>query len=563
LFAAFSFWAALALAQAPQKPAPEDSPKFEIRRFIFDGATLLSPAQLDRVVRPFVGKNRDFGDVQKALEAVERAYSQAGWSAVQIVLPEQELERGEVRLQVTEAKIGRVLVEGNKNFDEANVRASAPSLVPGSSPNVQKVARNLRIANESPSKQMNALLRSGQEEGTVDAVVRVADEPPVKRSITLDNSGIAQTGPLRVGLGYQNANMFNRDQVLTLQYVGAPYENRPSQAQPTTFSLVPSSRVFVLGAGYHIPLYQSGNSIDLTAGYSNVNSGTVASLFTITGAGGIFGARYNQNLDRIGDYDHRVIYSWDYRGYQNKGVRPVGGTVQLTPDVTVHPVSVTYAGSYRKQDHETSFSVGFSQNLPGGNDGTGSNFCNPNQNGGIARGNGDVCANARYFMTKWSINHSHVLRNDVQLRFAMNGQMTRDMLIPGEQFGLGGADSVRGFLERELTNDNGYRGTAELYTPDFGAKTGFANARVRALYFVDWGGLRRIRPGPAENQAQHIGSSGFGLRIARGNNFTLRVDYAMVFHQGGGNRGTGVVGGEFQGEGKGDGRLHFSMSYVF
>lgn len=101
-----------------------------------------------------------------------------------------------------------MLVEGNKHFDEANIRASVPSLQPGTSPNINQISRNLRVANENPAKQATVLLRSGQEEATVDAVLRVVDEPPTEMSVTADNTGNAQTGRLRVGLGVQNANAF-------------------------------------------------------------------------------------------------------------------------------------------------------------------------------------------------------------------------------------------------------------------------------------------------------------------------------------------------------------------
>ena len=37
------------------------------------------------------------GDVQRALEGLERAYTDKGYSAVQVILPEQELDKGEVR----------------------------------------------------------------------------------------------------------------------------------------------------------------------------------------------------------------------------------------------------------------------------------------------------------------------------------------------------------------------------------------------------------------------------------------------------------------------------------
>jgi hypothetical protein len=73
---------------------------------------------------------------------------------------------------------------------------------------------------------------------------------------------------------------------------------------------------------------------------------------------------------------------------------------------------------------------------------------------------------------------------------------------------------------------------------------------MRALAFMDWAGLSRNKPGAAEIHVQHIGSMGLGLRFARGNNLTVRVDFAVVFDAG------GV-------QGRGDGMGHASVSYVF
>jgi hemolysin activation/secretion protein len=544
-------------AQAPAKPAPakpavDDTPRFEIRRYIFQGATLVPQAQLEADTRPFTGPNRTFADVQRALEAVERAYSSAGYSAVQVVLPEQELERGEIRFQILEAKIGRVVVEGNKFFDEANIRASVPSLQPGRAPNVDEIARNLRVANENPAKQVNVLLRSGQEEATVDAVVRVVDERNQRYSFTMDNTGNAQTGRLRYGVGYQNANLFNLDHVFTLQYVSAPYTDHLNfEGHPHEWSILPSRKVTILGAGYRVPLYGLGDTLDFTAGYSNVNSGTVLGLFSITGSGVILGARYTRNFNRIGDYDHRLAVSLDYRRYDNKGVRAVGGTQQLIADVTVHPLTLTYTGVYRQQNAETSFSLSGSKNLPGGNDGRGKNFCPSDPNFGVGRNNGlGECAVADYFLWKWSVNHNRALPADWQMRVGVNGQGTDDLLVIGEQFGVGGADSVRGFADREVVSEIGHRGTVELYTPDFGGKTGISGARTRALAFWDFGRVRRYKPGPAEVHGQSIASVGLGLRFSRGTNLSFRVDYGIIIDQGGQ-------------QGHGDRKLHASFSYIF
>lgn len=530
------------------KPSPvDDSPRFEIRRFLFEGATLIAREELERQTSPFVGPGKTFADVQRALEVVERAYSGAGWSAVQVVLPEQELERGEIRFQVIEAKIGRVIVEGNKFFDEANIRASVPSLGPGKPPNINAIARNLRVANESPAKQSQVLLRSGQEEATVDAVLRVVDEAPLKRSITVDNSGNPSTGSLRVGLGLQHANVTGQDDVLSLQYVTAPYEDHlDEQGLPHRLTLQPSRKVTVLGAGYRVPLYGLGDSLDFILGYSNVNSGIVANIFSITGAGSIFGVRYNANLMRLGDYEHRLIFSFDRRGYDNKGVRAVGGTVQLIPDITLNPVGVTYAGAIRKAESETSFSLGVVKNLSWGNDGTSQDFCKI----GLRSNGRGQCARSTYELWRWSFSHNQAMPADVQLRLVFQGQETGDMLVPGEAFGIGGADSVRGFYEREVADDYGRRMTTEIYGPDFGSKLGISGARSRALMFLDWGRVKRNDPAPGDTQAQSIASFGMGLRFSRGTNLAFRVDYAVVIDPGAGHN-------------KDSSRVHASFSYVF
>lgn len=536
-----------ALAQAPQKPAADDSPKFEIRRYVFDGATLIPPAELEKATQAYTGPGRDFADVQRALETVERAYSDAGWSAVQVVLPEQELQRGEIHFQILEAKIGRVIVEGNKFFDEANIRASAPALRSGAAPNINQIARNLRVANENPSKQATVLLRSGQEEATVDAVLRVVDEDTTKYSTTVDNTGTNQTGRLRVGFGYQNGNANGQDSVLTLQFVTAPYSSHKSATGETShLSLVPSGDVIIFGAGYRIPLYSLGDSLDFSVGYSNVNSGTVLGLFNITGTGTVASARYTHNFDKIGDYEHRLAISQDWRSYENKGIRAANGNpTQLIPDVVVHPLSAIYSGIYRLQDSETGFSFGLTKNYAGLNDGLRPSFCE-SRNNGIGK-----CGDAFYEIWRWSVNHNRALPGDWQARVAANGQQTRDMLVSGEQFGIGGMDSVRGFLEREITNDWGYRGTAEVYTPDFGGKTGIAGARVRALGFFDIGHVGRNQPAPSELHGTSIWSYGLGLRFSRGNNLAARVDLGIVGHPGGLEQT------------KDEARVHFSVSYVF
>lgn len=525
--------------------APAAEPRFDIKKFTVHGATLITADGLRLLLAPFTGKGKDFGDVQRALEALEKSYASKGYSAVQVILPEQELDSGAVEFNVIEAKVGKVVVEGNKYFDDANIRASLPHVQPGLAPNIFQISDDLRLANENPAKQTTVLLRSGDEEGQVDAVARVADQRPNRLSITLDNTGTQQTGIFRLGFGYQNANMWGRDHVLNAQYVTAPNDDD----KPDRLSLYPSKHVMIVGAQYQIPLYREGDSLDFSAGYSNVNSGVVANLFNISGSGSIFGVRYNHNLKKIGDLEHTLSFGADWRAYRSEVTQIGVAGFGLVPDITVHPLTLAYSGVYRQRESETSFSISVSRNLPGGNDAGTGEFHGDTSTVPV-RPPARAGANPDYLLVRWSFNHNHALPGDYQFRWGMSGQVTRDMLVPGEQFGIGGADSVRGFLEREIIDDNGYRGMLELYGPDFGGKLPVAGATMRVLAFTDWGVVKRVHPAVLEMDGQHIGSVGFGLRFSRGTNVSVRLDAARVMDAGGL-------------QSKGDMRVHASLAYIY
>jgi hemolysin activation/secretion protein len=83
-----------------------------------EGATRLPPDRIDEVLAPFVGPERTIADLQQARAALESAYADRGYGATQVVLPEQEIKDGIVRLRVVEGKVGRILIEGNRFFDE-------------------------------------------------------------------------------------------------------------------------------------------------------------------------------------------------------------------------------------------------------------------------------------------------------------------------------------------------------------------------------------------------------------------------------------------------------------
>jgi hemolysin activation/secretion protein len=112
---------------------------------------------------------------------------------------------------------------------------------------------------------------------------------------------------------------------------------------------------------------------------------------------------------------------------------------------------------------------------------------------------------------------------------------------------MGGADSVRGYYERETASDVGRRFSLEGYGPDFGAKIG-NNWRARALVFAD--SARGHDNEPVRGPENKLGSFGLGLRANQGKSLAFRLDAA---------RATQDAGTRTQGET----RVHFAAAYSF
>ena len=494
--------AAVAAAWSAEDPAP-DVLRFEINRFDIAGNTLLPAAEVNAAVAPFTGKDRDFGDVQRALEALEAAYHAHGYKVVTVQLPEQELNQGVVKLNVVQTRIGRVVVSGNTVFDEANIRRSMPSLQPGQTPNLDQVSANLRQANENPAKKIQLKLASAEADDEVDAKLEVTDERAWKAMLNLDNTGTDSTGKTHAGVVLQNANLWGRDHVGSLQY--------------TTTAEHPS-QVSVYGAGYHIPLYELGDSVDLFASYSDVDSGTVAAgLFNlaVSGKGAVYGARYNQGLARRGNLDSHLTYGIDYKAYKND---VVFAGQNFGNDVTVHPLSANYIATLALPDGSVDLSLTLLHNIAGGSRGRSEDFTR------VRSG-----AKASYNTLRFAAAYTKAFANEWQLRLLANGQWSGDALVPGEQFGAGGGSSVRGFDERALSTDSGVYTNAEAYTPNLCSKAGW---QCRALAFYDAAHGVRNHVLPGELTSTTISSAGLGLRFALGTAFSLQADYGHVVQVG-------------------------------
>lgn len=535
--------------------------KFEITGFDVRGNTLLPKDVVAKTVAPFVGKDRVYGDVQRALEALEKTYRSKGFGTVTVFVPEQELKGGVVILQVTEAVIGKITVTGNQFFSEDNVLAALPLLTRNTAPNLGAISDNVQLSNENPAKHVELTLGVSEEQGKVDAKVAVADEKPRRVYLTLDNTGDdRKTGQTRFGVSYRDANVFGRDEVMTLGYI-------------TSFDSPSGVNLDVFTVGLRIPLYSRGDSLDFILASSSVNIPanvvTPNGTLSLNGKGTIFAGRWNHLFQREGEYSSRIIYGADFKSTENPCNHPLtigAGCI----DYVETPVSATYIGQWQKPNLAADFNLGAAYNV------------RVFDHQETWRYN--YAANARstdpdFLILKGGGNYIRSFAGDWQVKGALSAQFSFNPLPSQEQLGLAGSTAVRGFGERVLASDSGYVANLEGYTPDLAPLLGpwikhEIPGSLRLLAFYDWAyGINSPKDGtswfdnhnsttiPAGlksiNEITSISSIGLGLRYSLRKDISAKFDWARVLDKSPSSRALpNVVTDD-------EWRVHFALIYGF
>lgn len=505
-------------------------PRVLVEEFVVTGNTLLPAQAVAAALAPFKGE-RTLDELKQAAQAVQSLYRDAGYGAVVAYLPPQSGTPGRVTIAVLEGRLALVVVSGNQQFSEANIRRSLPQLVEGKTPPVRRIDTEIQLANENPAKQLALSLEAGQQPGDVEAHIVVSEQPARRWSVALDNTGNSNTGRLRASLMYQNAALWDLDHVLSLLLQTSP--DKPSS-------------VAVFSASYHVPLYERGMTVDFFGVRSDVDNGTTATAagaLQFSGRGQMLGVRLNKHLERIGEFDHRLSLGLDRRDYNNDCTiagLPPGACGSPGASVTVNPLSLDYT-LQRGGERALGFNAGLTHNLAlGGSHADAAHY-------EAARPG----ASRDYSLVRLGGFAARALPRHWQISGRIAGQWTHDGLVNGEQFSIAGSTSVRGYEEREITGDSGVSATLELYSPSLLPATASPKSALRLLGFVDAGKVwnRLNTPCRDAQSSCTLAAVGLGTRLDW-RNLQFRLDLAHALKNGNLTE-------------RGDNRAHLQLIYSF
>jgi hemolysin activation/secretion protein len=390
--------------------------------------------------------------------------------------------------------IGKVTVEGSGVFGDANIRASLPELREGDAPNFRTLAVQTAIANENPSKQVQVSLSESDEAEKIDVKLLTKTSQPLTFAASLANTGSEATGNDRVALVGGHSNLFGRDHQASFAY---------------TTSIERSERVKQFGLNYRIPMYRWGGVVGMSYTNSDVEGNFGA--FNSSGAGETYGVNYNHYLHPDGGRKSYLTASLDEKQFKVSKVN--GVMIPGQEDRGSRPLTLGYTAKTETDTAVWGYTTEMAMNLPGS---TGNNLA------------AYQTEEARIETVDWNIlrfNSSYLTAWPSGWLWSMRGQLqyTSTALISGEQFGLGGASSVRGVGERVVSGDRGASLTTELTTPE-------VYKGLRLLGFVDAGWLTSVNTSASSSgkaESDQLASMGLGLRYSIGQ-VSLTADFGHV-----------------------------------
>lgn len=470
--------------------AEESLLSFPVRHFVIEGNTLVDTAELQRRLAPLRGESRQVATLLEARRVIEAAYRHAGRPLVAVGLPREFGADGTIRLRILELTVGEVTVAGNERVPADEIRRRVPALREGESPAMDDIGRQLALAGDNPALGLQVDF-APRDDRTAQATLQVTERRPWQAALLADNSGTDATGKWRTGVSLSHGDLWGLGHSGCLSYVTSP-------AHP--------DRVHQFAGCYVWPLYASGDSLSFSGSYSDVDSGRIADVFDVSGRGSSLGARYQRHLMRSATVRHTVEGGLESRFYRN--TVDFFGT-NFGSDVATMPVSLGYQVAVRHDTHSLSAQATVLRNLPGG-------ARNDRASYELSRSGADANWSA------WRAGGRATTALPKGFTAGVQGetQYARQPLIAGEQFGLGGARSVRGLSERAVAGDRGWRTSFELGLPAAGAF-----GRVAA--FFDVGATQRIDALPGESTGERVSSVGLAWRIAFGS-FSASADWGLV-----------------------------------
>lgn len=455
-----------------------------------------------------IDKSLTFARLAEIRRAVIERFRAAGQPLVDVYVPEQDVSDGVVRIAVTEFHVGQVTARGNRYFSDAQLVREMP-LESGGLIRESDVATGLALLNANPYRQVDVVYSPGQGTNATDVILQTQDRLPLRFNVGYDNAGVQQLGRDRFFAGIDYGNLFGLDQQIAYQYTAS---NDLLGGNPAIDGRPNRPRFQAHSFSYSAPLPWF-DRVEFFGVYAQ-STPRLDNSFNQTGVSAQFSARYDRHLPLVDGWQQQLQFGYDFKRSNND--LEFGGVQVFNANTHVHQFLVSYDATKSDalgQTHANVALIGSPGHLDGDNS---DDAFQTTRNG----------ATARYGYLQLLVQRDLTLGAGVSLSTRGRFQWTPNTLLPSEEMGLGGDDTLRGYAPYTVQGDRGWNVQVEARTPAF-AFFGDTGPAFQPFVFLDAGHVWNKIDQPGELQAGMLSSVGVGLRFQWSRFVNARVTYGQ------------------------------------
>lgn len=464
-----------------------------VERYEVIGSTVFSQEEFDQVLEGFTGEI-SFAELLQARSAVTQLYTDNGYVTSGALIPPQALESGVVQIEVVEGSLEELIVEVDGRLNDNYVRsrlerATEPPL------NVDRLLESLQMLQLNPLiDNLSAELSAGSRPGSNVLEVTVNEADTFSVDVFADNGRSPSVGSFRRGITITEADLLGFGDSLSVTYKNTD----GSHEGEARYSFPVNARNGTIDARFRITSSEIQeepfNVLDIQADSRDYELTFRQPLFqkpTEEFALGITATRRESDTSLLGvnfplspganeDGETRLSILRFFQDYTKRGPRDVFAA-------------------------RSQFSLGL------GAFGATLNGFQPD---------------SRFFSWRGQLQYLRLLsqsENAPALLLRSDAQLAATSLVPLEQFGLGGFESVRGYRQDQLLADNGVFASAEVRFPLL--RTRDRQGTLQLSPFFDVGTVWTTQ-GPNPDPTT-LASVGLGLAWLQGDRFSARIDWGI------------------------------------
>jgi hemolysin activation/secretion protein len=190
---------------------------FPIDSINLTDANSISVRKQNKIVKPFLGKCFKPEILSNIITAITTYYHSKGYATVQVLIPQQNVEKGDFTLQVIEGKIEEIAFGKNKTIEKMQ-RFMAFGNNEGSVLNINDINQGIYQINRLRSNAAVMKIEPGSNDGDSKIIIENNHKFPASISVSKDNLGNKFTGVQRSTISSNFDNLLFLNDNLNLSY---------------------------------------------------------------------------------------------------------------------------------------------------------------------------------------------------------------------------------------------------------------------------------------------------------------------------------------------------------